>query len=81
MPSDDVRPSSCQLRNRLVSDQLLASLYPPDVGPERIPGARYIVQDWMVRQLATPTRRLVGVVDPAPQPLRRQVVEGGELVV
>jgi hypothetical protein len=56
---DEIRAFQCHLRNERTADQLLASLYLPDVAPERLGAGRRVVHRWAGTRLTTPIRRLV----------------------
>lgn len=59
LESDEAGAFSCSLVDERVADQLLASLYLPDVAPERIHAGRRVVRRWTGTRLTTPVRRLV----------------------
>lgn len=58
---DDQRRFACRIAEPRVADQLLASLYLPDVAPDRMAAGRTVVRRWTGTELATPIRRLVAV--------------------
>lgn len=56
---DEERAFVCRIANPNVADQLLASLYLPGVGPERIEAGQRVVRRWVGTDVTTPIRRLV----------------------
>lgn len=58
---DDQRAFACGVADEEVADQLLASLYLPDVAPARMEAGRTVVRRWTGTDVTTPIRRLVAV--------------------
>ena len=58
---DETRSFVCQVRDSGVADQLLASLYLPDVPTERLRRGTSVVRSWVGTGITTPVRRLVAV--------------------
>lgn len=61
LQQDETRRFVCQVHDRRVADQLLASLYLPDVASERLRHGTSVVRSWVGTGIATPVRRLVAV--------------------
>lgn len=59
LEQDDARPFNCDIPDARVAEQLLASLYLPDVAPARLQAGRRVVLSWVGTRLTTPIRRLV----------------------
>lgn len=57
--SDDQRAFVCDIADSDVAEQLLASLYLPDVPAERMTAGRRVVHRWVGSTITTPIRRLV----------------------
>lgn len=57
---DESRSFACDVVDRNVAEQLLASLYLPDVAPERMESGRRVVHRWVGSAVSTPIRRLIG---------------------
>lgn len=58
---DDVEGAFvCDLVNAALAEQLLASLYLPDVNPSRMEAGRQVVRRWAGSSITTPIRLLVG---------------------
>jgi len=49
----------CDIADERIAEQLLASLYLPEVTPERLAAGRRVVMRWVGSTLTTPLRRLV----------------------
>ena len=64
LQQDQTRRFVCQIRDRSVADQLLASLYLPEVPPERLDRGTSVVRSWVGTGIATPVRRLIAVRSP-----------------
>lgn len=56
--SDDARPFACDLTGHL-ADQLLRSLYLPDVDPRRMDAGRRVARGWAGSTITTSIRRVV----------------------
>lgn len=56
---DEQRSFVCEMVDRNVTEQLLASLYPPDVSPDRLRQGRTVVHRWVGSSISTPIRRFV----------------------
>lgn len=61
LSQDDERAFACRISDVGIADQLLASLYLPDVSPARLEAGRKVVRRWTGTDLTTPIRRLVAV--------------------
>jgi SAM-dependent methyltransferase len=59
LEQDEARAFRCELADVHVAEQLLASLYLPDVSPERMAAGKRVVHRWVGSTLTTPIRRLV----------------------
>lgn len=57
--TDEERAFMCDVPDEDVGDQLLASLYLPDVAPDRFAAGRKVVRRWVGTEIATPIRLLV----------------------
>lgn len=57
--TDEERTFMCDVSDENVSEQLLASLYLPDVAPDRFAAGRKVVHRWVGSRIATPIRLLV----------------------
>lgn len=55
---DTARVFLCDLASDDIADQLLASLYLPDVAAERMDAGRWVVRRWVGSSVATPIRKL-----------------------
>lgn len=58
---DEERAFACRIAKPDVAHQLLASLYVPDLAPERMEAGRKVVRRWVGSDVTTPIRRLVAV--------------------
>lgn len=58
---DEQRAFGCRIGDDEVADQLLASLYLPDVAERRLVAGRAVVRRWIGTELTTPIRRLVAL--------------------
>jgi len=58
---DQERAFACRIGDSDVAEQLLASLYLPDVADERMAAGRRVMRRWIGTDLTTPIRRLVAV--------------------
>jgi SAM-dependent methyltransferase len=56
---DEARAFGCRLTDAGVADELLASLYLPDVAEDRMDAGPRVVRGWVGTRLTTPVRRLV----------------------
>lgn len=56
---DEERRFACHVADDDVADQLLASLYLPDVAEDRLSAGRRVVRRWTGTTVTTPIRRLV----------------------
>jgi SAM-dependent methyltransferase len=59
LQEDDERAFACRIADSDVADQLLASLYLPDVAEDRMRSGRKVVRKWIGTDLTTPMRRFV----------------------
>lgn len=59
LAEDEQRAFACRIADSDVADQLLASLYLPDVADERMEAGRRVVRTWTGTNLATPIRRFI----------------------
>ena len=59
---DEQHGFSCNVANVGVADQLLASLYLPDVAPQRMEAGRAVARRWVGTEIAVPIRRLVAAL-------------------
>ncbi|GAC1443432.1 MAG: class I SAM-dependent methyltransferase [Mycobacteriales bacterium] len=57
--SDERRSFRCDIADAHIAEQLLASLYLPEVPPTRMNAGRRVVAGWVGSSVATPIRRLV----------------------
>ncbi len=53
---------ACTIADERIAEQLLASLYLPDVAPERMTAGRRVVARWFGSRVTAPVRRLVARV-------------------
>ena len=60
--SDEARTFRFEVSTQHDADQLLASLYLPDVQPDRMDAGRRVVRRWVGSHVTTPIRRLVATV-------------------
>lgn len=59
LASDEKRSFQCDIADEHIAEQLLASLYLPEVLPLRLSAGRRVVTGWVGSSVATPIRRLV----------------------
>lgn len=59
LASDERRSFRCDITDEHIAEQLLASLYLPEVPPMRMAAGRRVVAGWVGSSVATPIRRLV----------------------
>jgi SAM-dependent methyltransferase len=59
LDSDERQAFACDLRTTAVAQQLLSSLYLPEVAPARLAAGRRVVDRWVGNHVALPLRRLV----------------------
>lgn len=59
LESDDVLAFACRIDSPAVADDLLASLYLPQVGPRRLRAGRRVVRSWAGTSITVPVRRLL----------------------
>jgi len=71
LQSDESRPFVCDIADGNVADQLLASLYLPDMSPDRIRAGQRAVHRWIGSTITTPIRRLIATRRARPDALRR----------
>ena len=57
--ADEARTFRCDVRTEHIAQRLLASLYLPDVDPDRMAAGRRVVRRWVGSQVTTPLRRFV----------------------
>lgn len=57
--ADDARAFRCHIADEGVADELLASLYLPDVAHDRMAAGSRVVRRWVGSSVTTPIRRLI----------------------
>jgi SAM-dependent methyltransferase len=76
---DESRPFVYDIADSVLADQLLASLYLPDVPPERMRAGQRAVHGWVGSTVTTPIRRLIATRLARPDALSRpQPVPGAD---